>query len=217
MGNAEAHVSCGILPWSAAQGRYLIQQIFLFCAWIKNKQEKRNLLQQMLSLSWQSLCLGLVLVQGGAQLLEEFNKWETLNYYIPSIQVLIWGNIKEMCLCLWCQWAWRLKDFRNKSILKALSDIFHPELEGNQYMVEDFHMLSIHLRKRDNGTKSSNYRAYSQMSHGIEDIVVWTEDQGAGFQTEQDVGFSTPRDTPRLITRKMHSGRPFYWASLPLE
>lgn len=153
MGNAEAHVSCGILPWSAAQGRYLIQQIFLFCAWIKSNQEKWNLLQQMLSSSWQSRCLGLVSVQGVAQLLEEFNKWETLNYYIPSIQVLIWGNIKEMCLCLWCQWAWRLKDFRNKPILKALSDIFHPELEGNQYMVEDFRILNIHLRKRDSGTK----------------------------------------------------------------
>lgn len=61
-------------------------------------------------------------------------------------------------------------------------------------MVEDFRILNIHLGKGTAGPKSSNYRAYSQMSHGIEDVVVWTEDQVAGFQTEQDAGSSTPRD-----------------------
>lgn len=42
MGSAEAHVSTGILPLSAAQGRYLIQQIFLFCTWIKNNQGEQE-------------------------------------------------------------------------------------------------------------------------------------------------------------------------------
>lgn len=37
------------------------------------------------------------------------------------------------------------------------------------------------------GPKSSNYRAYSQMSHRIEDVVFWTEDQVACFLMQQDV------------------------------
>ena len=40
-----------------------------------------------------------------------------------------------------------IKELRNKSVLKTLSDIFHPELEGNQYKVTDCHILSIHLTK----------------------------------------------------------------------
>lgn len=50
MGSAEAQVGTGILPWFGAQGRYPMQHIFVFSAWIK--KENRSLLQQMPFSSW---------------------------------------------------------------------------------------------------------------------------------------------------------------------
>lgn len=49
---------------------------------------------------------------------------------------------------------------RNKSSLKALSDIFHPELE-DYYVVGGCHTLAIHLRSQDHGAKIIQHKADS--------------------------------------------------------
>ena len=129
--------------------------------------------------------------------------------------MLVWGNRKNIWLCPSYQAAWRLKGFRNKSSLNALSDICTQNLVEN-YKAEGCRILGIHLRNQDHGAKIIQRQNL---------LVKWAMNwwcscvgrgPGGWFLGSTRCCSFTPKD-PRFVSRHIYSGRHFAWAPLLLE